>query len=167
MSKYIGKHWGNLFLREDEDISELTEVSGLLEIKLSAPVRAPLLTTLGYLDIAWHSSLDAPKLRLLGGVQIVPPEVARRNLLAVAEVATMTDALNMKTWHTCNTVHCIAGWAVHLAGDEGYELVRIMGNTQDAAMILLGPSAQRLFYLKQDHALAELHKILSDAEELI
>ncbi len=28
----------------------------------------------------------------------------------------------MKTWHTCETTHCRAGWIVHLAGKEGYDL---------------------------------------------
>jgi hypothetical protein len=28
----------------------------------------------------------------------------------------------MGSWHTCETVHCRAGWVVHLAGKEGKEL---------------------------------------------
>ncbi len=28
----------------------------------------------------------------------------------------------MGDWHTCNTTHCRAGWVVHLAGKEGYQL---------------------------------------------
>jgi hypothetical protein len=27
----------------------------------------------------------------------------------------------MDAWHTCDTTHCRAGWAVHLAGPEGKE----------------------------------------------
>jgi hypothetical protein len=30
--------------------------------------------------------------------------------------------LRMSTWHSCETTHCRAGWAVHLAGQAGYEL---------------------------------------------
>ena len=30
--------------------------------------------------------------------------------------------LEMNSWHTCDTTHCRAGWVVHLAGKEGYEL---------------------------------------------
>lgn len=30
--------------------------------------------------------------------------------------------LSMETWHTCKTVHCLAGWAIHLAGRAGYAL---------------------------------------------
>ena len=28
----------------------------------------------------------------------------------------------MQTWHTCDTTHCRAGWAITLAGKEGKEL---------------------------------------------
>jgi len=43
--------------------------------------------------------------------------------------------LNMNAWHTCGTTHCRAGWAVHLAGKEGYELEKI-GGTCFAAMMI-------------------------------
>lgn len=32
--------------------------------------------------------------------------------------------LLMEQWHTCKTVHCLAGWAVFLAGSEGWQLER-------------------------------------------
>jgi hypothetical protein len=31
-------------------------------------------------------------------------------------------SLDMAEWHTCDTTHCRAGWAVHLAGAAGYAL---------------------------------------------
>jgi len=41
----------------------------------------------------------------------------------VLEAVTSTDdALNMETWHTCETTHCRAGWVVQLAGEEGKKL---------------------------------------------
>jgi hypothetical protein len=30
----------------------------------------------------------------------------------------------MTDWHTCDTTHCRAGWAVHLAGEAGAKLER-------------------------------------------
>ena len=36
--------------------------------------------------------------------------------------ASATDALDMDTWHTCETTHCRAGWVVTLAGEEGKAL---------------------------------------------
>lgn len=35
---------------------------------------------------------------------------------------TQPNALNMSTWHTCETKHCRAGWIVNLAGEAGQEL---------------------------------------------
>jgi hypothetical protein len=43
------------------------------------------------------------------------------------------NKLNMADWHTCDTTHCRAGWIVHLAGEQGYELEK-KTSTQFAAM---------------------------------
>ena len=37
-------------------------------------------------------------------------------------VTADTHKLNMSEWHTCDTTHCRAGWVVHIAGKDGYEL---------------------------------------------
>jgi hypothetical protein len=39
-------------------------------------------------------------------------------------VTARPDALDMSTWHTCDTTHCRAGWVVHLAGEAGAKLER-------------------------------------------
>src|SRR5690349_13917122 len=36
-------------------------------------------------------------------------------------------ALDMSQWHTCETTHCRAGWAITLAGERGVELERRVG----------------------------------------
>ena len=36
--------------------------------------------------------------------------------------ASQPNALDMGTFHTCDTTHCRAGWAIHLAGEAGYAL---------------------------------------------
>ena len=38
------------------------------------------------------------------------------------DAVSQPNALNMDTWHTCETTHCRAGWVVTLAGKEGKEL---------------------------------------------
>jgi hypothetical protein len=43
---------------------------------------------------------------------------------AVYAVVQNPGALNMSTWHSCDTTHCRAGWVVHLAGEAGYDLER-------------------------------------------
>jgi hypothetical protein len=36
--------------------------------------------------------------------------------------------LDMSDWHHCETTHCRAGWAIHLAGDAGYALEAKIGS---------------------------------------
>ena len=40
----------------------------------------------------------------------------------ILEAASKENALKMNDWHTCSTIHCRAGWVVHLSGKEGYKL---------------------------------------------
>lgn len=42
----------------------------------------------------------------------------------IYEVASQPGCLDMDAWHSCETTHCRAGWAVHLAGGAGYALER-------------------------------------------
>jgi hypothetical protein len=51
------------------------------------------------------------------------------------------DALNMKTWHSCETTHCRAGWVVHLAGEKGRALEQA-SSTQFAAMQIYHASSK-------------------------
>lgn len=57
--------------------------------------------------------------------------------------------LDMAEWHSqerCGTAHCIAGWAVHLAGKAGYELEALVpinmdgDNTPVAAALIFAAS---------------------------
>lgn len=43
----------------------------------------------------------------------------------------------MSNWHKdgCQTTHCRAGWAIHLAGDAGYALERSFGPSAAGALI--------------------------------
>ncbi len=43
--------------------------------------------------------------------------------------------LEMGGWHTCETTHCRAGWAIHLAGKPGYDLEREIGSCAAGALI--------------------------------
>jgi hypothetical protein len=48
------------------------------------------------------------------------------------------SSLNMPNWHSsCGTVHCRAAWAVHLAGEAGYELERRLGTSAAGALITI------------------------------
>ena len=83
------------------------------------------------------------------------PEQAATRIAAVARAALEADALNMRTWHTCETTHCIAGWAVHLAGDEGKAL-EAKYDTHLAGLSLLGHEAAAHFYDDHEDATAWL-----------
>jgi len=73
-------------------------------------------------------------------------EQGASRIAAVAKAALQPNALNMKVWyHTCETTHCIAGWAIHLAGEEGKALEEKHG-TYLAGLSLLGPEAAAHFY---------------------
>ncbi|WP_199683781.1 pentapeptide repeat-containing protein [Brevundimonas sp. LPMIX5] len=86
----------------------------------------------------------------------------RQRIAAVAALALKDDdALNMGDWHTCETTHCIAGWAVHQAGPAGYLLEEMMG-PHAAGAILLGDEAAKHFYDSGDQARAWLETFLPD-----
>lgn len=40
----------------------------------------------------------------------------------ILSAVSAEQALDMSTWHTCETTHCRAGWVVNLAGDAGRAL---------------------------------------------
>jgi len=70
-------------------------------------------------------------------------------------------ALKMGDWH-CGTSHCRAGWAVHLAGDAGYELEK-KTSTATAAYLIYRKSSDLPFalnfYASNEDALAEINRM--------
>lgn len=67
-------------------------------------------------------------------------------------------ALGMGRWHTCDTTHCIAGWAVTLA-KNGKELEEKYG-TQIAGLMLLGVDAHSHFFDTNEAAKTWLNQYL-------
>lgn len=69
----------------------------------------------------------------------VVPDLARK---IVARVDNGIGVLGMEAWHQappdapeCGTTHCLAGWAIHLAGRRGYDLERKYGPSMAGALI--------------------------------
>jgi len=58
----------------------------------------------------------------------------------VFQAASKENALDMSSWHTCETTHCRAGWVVHLAGEAGYALEK-QTSTIFAAMMIYKKSS--------------------------
>jgi hypothetical protein len=71
-------------------------------------------------------------------------------------------ALDMSTWHTCETTHCRAGWVVHLAGEPGKNLEKET-STQFAAMQIYKASGYPInpgrFYDNYAAALEDMRKL--------
>ena len=87
---------------------------------------------------------------------------APQRLQAVAQAALASDcALRMNFWHTCETTHCIAGWAIHQAGALGRMLEHAHG-PEIAGLMLLGTEAHRYFYADNDQAREFLRSVLND-----
>jgi hypothetical protein len=81
-------------------------------------------------------------------------------LREVAAVATAShDGLYMNLWHTCPTTHCIAGWAIHLAGEPGRLLEEVHG-PELAGRMLLGHEAALHFHDDDNDARAWLLSVL-------
>jgi hypothetical protein len=53
----------------------------------------------------------------------------------LAAIDVRGNELRMSFWHTCGTTHCRAGWAIHLAGDAGYRLEKVVGSAAAGALI--------------------------------
>jgi hypothetical protein len=63
------------------------------------------------------------------------PVLPRIDSAVLAAVEAPGNKLNMGEWHTCGTTHCRAGWAIHLAGAEGYALEGEVGAWNAGAAI--------------------------------
>ena len=77
--------------------------------------------------------------------------------------AKKEGALDMSDWHTCETTHCRAGWVVHLAGQEGYEIDERIGPAAAATLIYLksDPTLERVpnFYGGNQEALDDMKRL--------
>jgi hypothetical protein len=66
-------------------------------------------------------------------------------------------ALDMSTWHKCETTHCRAGWAVTLAGKEGAELEAKYGPEDAGRRIYLASTGYvPNFFASNDAALEDI-----------
>ena len=81
------------------------------------------------------------------------------------EAVSKPDALDMDTWHTCETTHCRAGWVVHLAGEAGKRLEQFH-DTPLAALLIYHASSPNLppvsptrFYESNTVAMADMRRM--------
>ena len=81
----------------------------------------------------------------------------------LAEAVKLESALDMSDWHApCGTSHCRAGWIVHLAGKEGYELEKET-STLFAAQQIYKASGYRIspnrFFDSKEKALEDINRL--------
>jgi hypothetical protein len=94
------------------------------------------------------------------------PSLHRRIVAAI----DAGGALNMGDWHSCETTHCRAGWAVHLAGPAGAMLEAMIGPAAAGALIHV-VSCPALngkvpnFYNQDNKAVLEEIRQLAEMEE--
>ena len=85
------------------------------------------------------------------------PVVEALDAKILAAVENGAGGLEMGAWHTCETTHCRAGWAVHLAGEPGYALEREYGPQAAGRMIYLASVGRAPhFFASNERAMADL-----------
>lgn len=84
----------------------------------------------------------------------------QERLVNVANAALYPEALDMSCWHTCDTTHCIAGWAIHQAGSLGKLLESDYG-AANAGLILLGTEAHGYFWKCEENDKEEVENWLT------
>ena len=137
---YKGAIAGDLILEKGDDAKAVTSIGGSLEIKP-------------------RGKLHAPNLATINGQPLAKPEDQAALMKQVAEHALAApENFTMSDWHACGTAHCIAGWAVHLKGEEGYALEKEVGPAT-AGALLLGTDAAAMFFLSKEEATGRLEMI--------
>ncbi len=119
---------------------------------------------LSYADLSGANlsgaNLHGANLSGVVGLAIVEDAKERLKAVAVAALAD-DDALDMTDWHTCETTHCIAGWAIHQAGELGETLERDLGPA-NAGLMLLGVEAHSHFFDGNDKARDWLQSVIAE-----
>ena len=97
----------------------------------------------------------------LGGADV--PVVPNLHSL-ILESLDAGGKLDMRGWHSCETTHCRAGWAIHLAGKAGYALESKIGSCAAGALISVASCPQ--LHGKVPDFYASDHAALSDIRRL-
>ncbi len=100
---------------------------------------------------------------LNGATGIVIAADAPQRLQAAAAAALQEGALEMRTWHTCDTTHCLAGWLIHQAGEVGRLLQAAVGPGV-AGLMLGGVEAHSHFWDSNEAATEWLRSVLARPE---
>ena len=87
------------------------------------------------------------------------PVVEQLDAKILAVVDTGQGKLQMDSWHTCETTHCRAGWAITLAGDGGKRLEERCGSEDAGRRIYLASTGRCPWFFDSDEgALEDMRK---------
>jgi hypothetical protein len=100
---------------------------------------------------------------LTGALGLAIAADAPQRLRATATAALADGALEMKTWHSCSTTHCLAGWLIYQAGEVGRLLEAAVG-PEVAGLMLGGIEAHGHFYDDNEAATEWLRSVLEQPE---
>jgi hypothetical protein len=105
------------------------------------------------------------------GENPIAPPIIQNIHNAILDAVKGGEFLEMGDWHTCETTHCRAGWAVHLAGEEGYELEE-KTSTEFAAMCIFNASSSikvppTKFYLSNEESMKDIIRCANKENQTI
>jgi len=87
------------------------------------------------------------------------PVVEALDAKILAVIESGEGKLEMGNWHSCETTHCRAGWAIHLAGKPGYELEVKYDSAVAGRMIYLASTGRAPhFYATNTAALEDIKR---------
>ncbi|HEY3967249.1 MAG TPA: pentapeptide repeat-containing protein [Planctomycetaceae bacterium] len=87
------------------------------------------------------------------------PVIAEIDKKILAACTADGRRLEMSTWHRCETTHCRAGWAIHLAGEAGKLLEDQLGSAAAGSLIYAASRPNKPipnFYANDEDAMADL-----------
>ncbi len=102
---------------------------------------------------------------LRGALGLTAPIIPNIDAAILAAVESAGCGLDMESWHTCETTHCRAGWAIHLAGRPGKILEDRIGPSPAGALIYAASRPNQPipdFYASNEEYLADLRKCAAE-----
>jgi uncharacterized protein YjbI with pentapeptide repeats len=105
----------------------------------------------------------------LGGIVIPKIPNIDAAILASVEGDKACGLLDMATWHQCETTHCRAGWAIHLAGKPGYALEKKFGPCVAGALIYMQSRPDKPvpdFHASNADAMADIKRCAEEEKAL-
>jgi hypothetical protein len=118
-------------------------------------------------DLSWANLCEADlreadlrEANLCGSDLPIHPDAQQRLQAVARQVLAQPEHLQMTAWHSeCGTAHCLAGWAIHQAGDLGRQLEADHGPAV-AGLLLLGTEASQHFFDDNATALQWLQSVV-------